>query len=58
MKETGVCTATIFIRTFGTLLLAKNSDVKGSPILNRSDRYAVAIKKDGIIIGHIPRKIS
>ena len=24
---------------------------------NRSDRYAVAIKKDGIIIGHIPRKI-
>ena len=25
---------------------------------NRSDRYAVAIKKDGIIIGHIPRKIS
>ena len=25
---------------------------------NRSDRHAVAIKKDGIIIGHIPRKIS
>ena len=25
---------------------------------NRSDRYAVAIKEDGIIIGHLPRKIS
>ena len=25
---------------------------------NRSNRYAVAIKKDGIIIGHLPRKIS
>ena len=25
---------------------------------NRSDQYAVAIKKDGIIIGHLPHKIS
>ena len=25
---------------------------------NRSDRYAVATKKDGIIIGHIPRSVS
>ena len=34
MKETVVCAATIFIRTFETLLLAKNSDVKGSPIID------------------------
>ena len=33
MKETVVCAATIFIRTFGTMLLAKKSDVKGSPII-------------------------
>ena len=33
MKETVVCVATIFIRKFGTLLLAKNSDVKGSLII-------------------------
>ena len=33
MKETVVCTATIFIRTFGMLLLTKNSDMKGSPII-------------------------
>ena len=25
---------------------------------NKSNRYAVVIKKDGIIIGHLPRKIS
>ena len=25
---------------------------------NGSDRYAVAVKKDGTIIGHLPRKIS
>lgn len=25
---------------------------------NESDRYAVAVKKDGTIIGHLPRKIS
>ena len=25
---------------------------------NRNDRYAVAVKKDGIFIGHLPRKIS
>ena len=25
---------------------------------NRSDCYTVAVKKDGIIIGHLPRKIS
>ena len=25
---------------------------------NERDRYAVAIKKDGTIIGHLPRKIS
>ena len=25
---------------------------------NRSNRYAVAVNKDGIIIGHLPRKIS
>ena len=25
---------------------------------NEHDRYAVAIKKDGVIIGHLPRKIS
>ena len=36
VKETVVCAATIFIRTFGTLLLGKNSDVKGSPIIEAS----------------------
>ena len=25
---------------------------------NEHDRYAVAIKKDGVVIGHLPRKIS
>ena len=25
---------------------------------NTSDRYAVAVVKDGVIIGHLPRKIS
>ena len=25
---------------------------------NEHDRYTVAIKKDGVIIGHLPRKIS
>ena len=25
---------------------------------NSTDRYAVAVKKDGTIIGHLPRKIS
>ena len=25
---------------------------------NSKDRYAVAVKKDGVIVGHIPRKIS
>ena len=25
---------------------------------NEQDKYAVAIKKDGVIIGHLPRKIS
>ena len=29
-----------------------------SPIIEAIAGYAVAIKKDGIIIGHIPRKIS
>ena len=32
MKEAVVCMATIFIRTFGMQLLAKNSSVKESPI--------------------------
>jgi len=26
--------------------------------LNEHDRYSVAVKKDGIIIGHLPRKVS
>ena len=25
---------------------------------NASDRYAVAVLKDGVIIGHLPRKVS
>ena len=25
---------------------------------NAADRYAVAVKKDGMIIGHLPRKVS
>ena len=25
---------------------------------NSNDHYAVAVKKDGVIVGHIPRKIS
>ena len=25
---------------------------------NAADRYAVAVKKDGTIIGHLPRKVS
>ena len=32
VKEAVVCMATIFIRTFGMQLLAKNSNVKESPI--------------------------
>ena len=43
MKETVVCTATIFIRTFGTLLLAKNSDVKGSLIIEAIDMQLLEI---------------
>ena len=26
--------------------------------LNATDRYAVALKKDGAVIGHLPQKIS
>lgn len=26
--------------------------------LNANDRYAVALKKDGVVIGHLPQKIS
>ena len=25
---------------------------------NAADRYAVAVKKDGVTIGHLPRKVS
>ena len=25
---------------------------------NENDRYAVAVKKDGVVIGHLPRKVS
>ena len=45
MKEAVVCVATIFIRTFGMQLLAKNSNVKElEPDTNRSDRYAVTVR--------------
>ena len=27
-------------------------------LLNSRDRYAVALKKDGVVIGHLPQKIS
>ena len=27
-------------------------------LLNANDRYAVALKKDGAVIGHLPKKIS
>jgi len=42
----------------GMQLLEKNGlNVKGKPD-NKSDRYMVAVKKDGIIIGHLLREIS
>ena len=45
------------MRTFGTLLLAKNSYVKGSPITEAIDMQLLS-RKMGIIIGHLPHKIS
>ena len=44
MKEAVVCVTTIFIRTFGLQLLAKNSNVK-KPDTNKSDWYTVSIKR-------------
>ena len=46
MKGTVAYAVTIFIRTFGTLLLAKNSYVKGSPITEVIDMQLPSRKMD------------
>ena len=48
-----MCVATIFIRTFGLQLLAKNFNVKESPIQTE----AIGMQSPlGLITGHLPRK--
>ena len=48
-----MCVATIFIKIFGTQLLAKYSNVKESPI----QAEAIGIQSPlGLITGHLPRK--
>ena len=48
-----MCVATIFTRTFGTQLLAKNSNVKES--LTQTE--AISMQSSlGLITGHLPRK--
>ena len=50
-----VCMAIIFIRAFGMPLLAKNSDVKASPIQTEMIGMQSPLR-NGIITGHLPRK--
>ena len=57
MKETAVCvviisTKNILDAIFGEILQCERE------LDNESDRYVVAVKKDGTIIGHLPRIIS
>ena len=48
-----MCVATIFIRIFGTQLLAKYSNVKESPI----QKEAIGMQSPlGLITGHLPHK--
>ena len=48
-----MCVATIFIRTFGVQLLAKNSNMKEAPI----ETEAISMQSPlGLITGHLPRK--
>ena len=48
-----MCVATIFVRIFGTQLLAKNSNVKERPIQTE----AIGMRSPlGVITGHLLRK--
>ena len=49
--------ATMSMRRSGGLLLEKTLACEREP-RNEHDRYAVAVKKDGQIIGHLPRIVS
>jgi len=51
VKEKVVYVVAIPARMFGLRLL-ENLNAKGSQIT--SDKYAVAVKKDGITVGHLP----
>ena len=53
MKEVVVCMATIFIRTFGTQLLVKNSSVKKSLIQTEAIGMQSLL---GLIISHLSCK--
>ena len=48
-----MCVATIFIRPFGTQLLAKNCNVKESPTQTEAIDMQPPL---GLITGHLPRK--
>ena len=48
-----MCVATIFIRTFGMQLLAKNSNVKESPIQTEAIDMQSPL---GLITSHLPHK--
>ena len=48
--------ATVFIASFGKQVLARYLLAKESHG-TRKNRYAVAVKKDGTVIGHLLRKV-
>ena len=49
---------TMYPRIFGSLLMEKYYSVIQRETSNHHDPFAVAILKDGIVVGHMPRKIS
>ena len=48
----------MFINPFGLLLLAKNCIYLEPEESNKHDEYAVAVRKDGETVGHVPCSFS
>ena len=57
LKEHSVLRVPHVQRTFGDAAVGEELLREREP-LNAQDQYAVAVKREGIIIGHLPRKIS
>ena len=55
-KECCVCGYHIYQRVWDAAI-GENLTCRQEPT-NESDRYAVAVTKDGTVIGHLPRKVS